>query len=89
MADDDNEDQGGYEEKIKYVSVIAQPMAPKKTTKRIHKLVRKACHAKLVRRGVKEVVKGIRKGEKGFCVIAGDISPIDGKYIAYELCKLC
>jgi len=30
-----------------------------------------------VRRGVKEVVKAVRKGEKGICVIAGDISPID------------
>lgn len=30
-----------------------------------------------MRRGVKEVVKALRKGEKGFCVIAGDISPID------------
>lgn len=26
---------------------------------------------------MKEVVKAIRKGETGFCVIAGDISPID------------
>ena len=58
---------------------VYKTQAPKKTTKRIHKLVRKACHAKLVRRGVKEVVKGIRKGEKGFCIIAGDISPIDGE----------
>ena len=39
-----------------------------------------ACSAskgKTVRRGVKEVVKAVRKGEKGICVIAGDISPID------------
>lgn len=26
---------------------------------------------------MKEVVKAIRKGEKGFCIIAGDISPVD------------
>lgn len=52
-------------------------MAPKKTTKRLHKLVKKASQAKVVRRGVKEVVKAIRKGEKGFLVLAGDISPID------------
>ena len=31
----------------------------------------------MAKRGVKEVVKGIRKGSKGLCVIAGDISPID------------
>jgi H/ACA ribonucleoprotein complex subunit 2 len=62
---------------IKYVSVIAKPLASKKLTKKIHKLVRKASQAKIVRRGVKEVVKALRKGEKGFCVIAGDISPVD------------
>lgn len=39
--------------------------------------MRKASQAKIARRGVKEVVKAIRKGSKGFCVIAGDISPID------------
>ena len=32
---------------------------------------------KHVRRGVKEVSKAIRKGEKGLVVIAGDISPLD------------
>ncbi len=30
-----------------------------------------------MKRGVKEVVKAIRKGQKGLCVLAGDISPID------------
>jgi H/ACA ribonucleoprotein complex subunit 2 len=52
-------------------------LASKKSTKRVHKLVKKATGAKLVKRGVKEVVKALRKGEKGFCIIAGDISPID------------
>ena len=59
------------------MSSIAKPLASKKTTKRIHKLVRKASVAKVVKRGVKEVVKALRKGEKGFCIIAGDISPVD------------
>jgi H/ACA ribonucleoprotein complex subunit 2 len=62
---------------IKYVNVIAKPLAPKKSTKKLHKLVKKASQSKFVRRGVKEVVKALRKGEKGFCIIAGDISPID------------
>lgn len=66
-----------FPSKIKFVSIIAKPMAPKKTTKKVYKLVKKASQAKFVRRGVKEVVKAIRKGEKGFCVLAGDISPID------------
>jgi H/ACA ribonucleoprotein complex subunit 2 len=71
------EDDGGYDEKVKYVSVIAKPLASRKSTKKLHKLVKKASQAKFVKRGVKEVVKAIRKGEKGFCIIAGDISPVD------------
>ena len=30
-----------------------------------------------MRRGVKEVVKGLRKNVTGLCVLAGDITPID------------
>lgn len=52
-------------------------MATKKQTSKLHKLVKKASSAKLVKKGVKDVVKALRKGEKGLCVIAGDISPID------------
>jgi H/ACA ribonucleoprotein complex subunit 2 len=73
MADDESR----YDEQVKYVNAISQPLASKKTTKKLHKLVKKAASAKFVRRGVKEVVKALRKGEKGFCIIAGDISPID------------
>lgn len=77
MGDKADKDDDGYEEKIKFISAIAKPLASKKTTKRIHKLVKKAAQAKFIRRGVKEVVKAMRKGAKGFCIIAGDISPID------------
>ncbi|KAG8469711.1 hypothetical protein KFE25_006166 [Diacronema lutheri] len=59
------------------VSVIANPLASKKLTKSLLKLIQKASAAKLVRRGVKEVVKALKKDEKGLCIIAGDISPID------------
>lgn len=59
------------------MSVISKPLASKKSSKKVHKLVKKASGAKVIRRGVKEVVKALRKGEKGFCVIAGDISPMD------------
>jgi H/ACA ribonucleoprotein complex subunit 2 len=41
------------------------------------RLVKKASSVKGIRRGVKEVVKALRKNEKGICIIAGDISPID------------
>lgn len=36
-----------------------------------------ASEEKKLKRGVKEVVKSIRKGAKGLCIIAGDISPLD------------
>ena len=66
-----------YEERIRHVSIIAQPLASKKSTKRVHKLVKKASGVKHIRRGVKEVVKGIRKGDKGLCILAGDVFPVD------------
>lgn len=38
-----------------------------------------ATKSKFLRRGVKEVVKALRKkvGSNGLCIIAGDISPVD------------
>ncbi|KAJ6814300.1 H/ACA ribonucleoprotein complex subunit 2-like protein [Iris pallida] len=56
---------------------IAKPLANKKLSKKIFKLVRKAAESKCLKRGVKDVVKSIRRGHKGLCVIAGNISPID------------
>lgn len=66
-----------YEDRILHVSVISKPLASKKHTKRVYKLIRKATKGRAIKHGVKEVVKAIRKGEKGLCVIAGDISPVD------------
>ncbi len=60
-----------YDERIKAVNAISKPLASRKSTKKAHKLVKKASTAKIVRRGVKEVVKGIRKQEKGICILAG------------------
>lgn len=31
----------------------------------------------MIRKGIKEVVKSIRKKMKGLCLIAADISPVD------------
>jgi H/ACA ribonucleoprotein complex subunit 2 len=47
------------------LSLIAHPLAPRRLTKKLLKLVKKASKTKSLRRGVKEVVKAIRKGEKG------------------------
>jgi H/ACA ribonucleoprotein complex subunit 2 len=81
MADDEAEtpkkEGKTYEERVKAVNIISKPLASKKSTKKLHKLVKKASSAKHIRRGVKEVVKGIRKGDKGLAILAGDIYPLD------------
>ena len=41
------------------------------------KLVRHLNQEKKLKRGVKDVVKSIKKGSKGLCVIAADVSPVD------------
>lgn len=56
---------------------IAVPLAGKKLHKKLLKLVKKAAKDKFLKRGVKEVVKAIKKNQKGLVVLAGDISPID------------
>jgi H/ACA ribonucleoprotein complex subunit 2 len=66
-----------YEDRCLAVNAISHPLANKKSTKKIHKLVRKAASKKLLRRGVKETIKGIRKNETGLVILAGDIYPID------------
>ena len=78
--EDDSEDGGSKRSSLPLViSPIAQPLAGEKLTKKLLKLVKKVAKAdsKKLRRGVKECVKYIRKGETGLCLIAGDISPID------------
>merc|ERR1711957_163286 len=59
------------------VQVFAQPLADDKLSKKLFKCIKKATKSKQVLRGVKEVVKAVRKGTKGVCVIAGNISPMD------------
>lgn len=74
---DEGENDDDADAKRQRVSPIAHPLASKKLTKSVLKVVKKASASKLVRRGVKEVVKALKKNEKGLCIIAGDISPID------------
>ena len=68
------------------VSVIAVPLAKDKLLKKTLKLVKKASKDKKTRRGVKEVQKALNKKQKGICIIAGDISPID---VISHLAGLC
>ncbi|GAB6031544.1 snoRNA-binding protein [Chamberlinius hualienensis] len=67
-----------YSEKLKFVSVIANPMASKKLTKKLYKLISKASKHKFhLRTGLKEVQTRIRKEETGIVVLAGDVTPVD------------
>lgn len=66
------------QEVIGTLSVIAQPLAGKKLTKKLLKVVKKAAASKILRRGVKEVVKVLRKADGKFkgwvyasCAMAG------------------
>lgn len=59
------------------VNAIAHPLANEKLSGRALKLVRKGAKNKSIRRGVKEIVKAIRKKETGILVLAGNVSPID------------
>ncbi|CAG8520034.1 15056_t:CDS:2 [Cetraspora pellucida] len=56
---------------------FASPLATEEFTLELMQVVRKASRKRHCRRGVKEVVKALKKGHKGLVVIAGDISPID------------
>lgn len=74
---DTEEEVDNYDIRMAAVLPFAKPLAPKKINKKVLKTVKKASKAKHVKRGVKEVVKALRKGEKGLVIIAGDISPPD------------
>lgn len=60
-----------------YKNPISEPMATDKLVTKLMKLTKKLANVKLIRRGVKEVNKAFRKKEKGLCILAGDVSPID------------
>ena len=48
-----------------FVSSIANPLASDKFTKKLIKLIKKGMKEKVVRRGVKETVKAVKKNNKG------------------------
>jgi len=59
------------------LNAICKPLAPPTLSQKCLKLTQKAATSKQLRRGVKEVVKALRKNERGLCLLAGDISPIE------------
>jgi H/ACA ribonucleoprotein complex subunit 2 len=60
-----------------HVSPIANPMASEKMDRKLLQLTRKLVEPKCLKRGVKECVKHIRKGNPGLCLLAADVSPVD------------
>jgi len=74
---EDNDKDDRWHELVERVGPIAKPLASRKLTKRLYKVIKKAQQAKHLRKGVREVQKMVRKGEKGVVVVAGDTSPID------------
>jgi len=60
-----------------YLSPIANPLANYTMRTKLLKLVRHLNKDKKLKRGVKDVVKSIKKGARGLCVIAADVSPVD------------
>ncbi|XP_055627534.1 H/ACA ribonucleoprotein complex subunit 2-like protein [Toxorhynchites rutilus septentrionalis] len=67
-----------YDEKLKNANAISQPMAPKKLTKKIHKLIEKASkHKSYLRNGLKDVQVRLRKGETGIVIFAADVTPVE------------
>eukprot|EP01120_Amphizonella_sp_Union-15-10_P012785 TRINITY_DN5773_c0_g1_i1.p1 TRINITY_DN5773_c0_g1~~TRINITY_DN5773_c0_g1_i1.p1 ORF type:complete len:145 (-),score=29.36 TRINITY_DN5773_c0_g1_i1:47-481(-) len=66
-------------EELENVCEIADPLAGKRLTKRICKFLGKVSQEdhKTLKKGIMAVAKGIRKGQKGMMIIAGDISPIE------------
>ncbi|OAO14034.1 H/ACA ribonucleoprotein complex subunit 2-like protein [Blastocystis sp. ATCC 50177/Nand II] len=77
MSDTETNTESKKDSAPLYVSPIAKPLANKSLEKKVLKLVKKAAKAKCTRRGVKEVVKSIRKNEKGILVLAANIYPMD------------
>ena len=87
-SDNESTSESKQESVPTFVSPIAKPLAGKSLEKKVFKLVKKgrltrwrgifpiivcvAAKAKCTRRGVKEVVKSIRKNEKGWEVIQKD-----------------
>ncbi|URE33328.1 H ACA ribonucleoprotein complex subunit [Musa troglodytarum] len=72
--DGENKKSAKERKKPMAVAPIAKPLAGKNLCKRT---LSSSDEAKSLKRGVKEVVKSVRRGHKGLCVIAGNISPID------------
>lgn len=81
MADEQQAEAYDYD-RLLYRCPIAQPISSDKPkmTKKVYSLIKKAVTVnkkKGIVKGIKDVTKAIRKGQKGIVVIGADISPFD------------
>ncbi|WOO77584.1 H/ACA ribonucleoprotein complex subunit nhp2 [Vanrija pseudolonga] len=76
-ADESGDKKGEFDVPPEAIAPIAVPLADKKLSKKLFKTVKRASKARQLKRGVKEVVKALRKGEKGLLLLASNITPID------------
>ena len=66
-------DKEEYSKLCAGVNAIAQPLAGRRTAKKIYKVLQVAMKEKneTMRQGLAEVMKGLRKEEKGLVILAG------------------
>lgn len=81
MAEEQEQQAYDYD-RLLYRCPIAQPISSDKPkmTKKVYSLIKKAVTVnkkKGIVKGIKDVTKAIRKGQKGIVVIGADISPFD------------
>uniref|UniRef100_A0A0A9X847 H/ACA ribonucleoprotein complex subunit 2 n=1 Tax=Lygus hesperus TaxID=30085 RepID=A0A0A9X847_LYGHE len=72
-----DEKQYTYEERCQFLNPIAQPLASRKLTKKIYKLIKKSAKKPQFWSGLKDVQKQLRIGTEGIVILAGDVLPID------------
>uniref|UniRef100_A0A7E4V7T4 Ribosomal_L7Ae domain-containing protein n=1 Tax=Panagrellus redivivus TaxID=6233 RepID=A0A7E4V7T4_PANRE len=77
-ADGPSTEKDVYAELCSHVNAISQPLANRKCAKKLYKLIKKAAAEKsTLAQGVADVLKAMRKKEKGIVILAGNVSPID------------
>ncbi|BES87930.1 unnamed protein product [Nesidiocoris tenuis] len=69
--------QPSYEERCKFLNPIAAPLAGRKLTKKIYKLIKKSAKQPKFWSGLKDVQKRLRLETTGLVIFAGDVLPID------------
>jgi len=76
-ANGEGDKESKWDELVSQIEPIANPLASRKMTKKLFKIIKKAQKQKNLYKGVREVQKFIRKGQKGIVIFAGNTNPIE------------